>query len=253
VSLDFADYRAYVPGDQPERVDWNIYSRSGTLYVKQFDDEKLLTVHLLLDVSRSMDWGEPNKLGYARKLVAALGYIALCGHSRLFATSLGERATGSFGPAWGRAQWQGLHGFLIGTSAKGGTDLDQALAQQARRPATPGLAIVVSDLLTPHWEQGVKRLLAARYQVVLLHLLAPQELRPAISGDLQLHDRETGERVDVTLNQDALDRYHERLTAWFRQLEQFSNRYGLLYQRLESGEPLERLLFTALRKRGVLQ
>src|SRR4051794_22402103 len=61
-SLDFADYRAYAPGDQPERVDWNVFGRSGSLFVKQFDDEELLTIHLLLDTSRSMDWGEPNKL-----------------------------------------------------------------------------------------------------------------------------------------------------------------------------------------------
>src|SRR5213082_1086901 len=65
-SLDFADYRAYAPGDQPERVDWNVFGRSGALFVKQFDDEELLTVHLLLDASGSMEWGEPAKLAYAR-------------------------------------------------------------------------------------------------------------------------------------------------------------------------------------------
>jgi uncharacterized protein (DUF58 family) len=252
-SLDFADYRAYVPGDQPERVDWNIFNRSGALFVKQFDDEELLTVHLLLDTSRSMDWGEPNKLVYARRLVGALGYIALSGHSRLVASTLGERLVASFGPAWGRGQWRGLQAFLGAAPAERGTDLDAALAAHARSRGAPGLAILVSDLLTPHWERGVKALLARRYEVVILHLLAPQEVHPAMSGDLQLHDRESGERVDVTLNQDALDRYHERYAAWCRHLESFCGRYGVLYHRIETVEPLDRVLFTSLRRRGVLQ
>jgi uncharacterized protein (DUF58 family) len=252
-SLDFADYRSYVPGDQPERVDWNIYSRSGSLFVKQFDDEQLLTVHLLLDTSPSMDWGEPNKLAYARQLTGALGYIALTGHNRVLASSLGERVVASFGPAWGRAQWHGLQAFLTAPAHKGGTDLDRALGAHANKASRPGLAVLVSDLLTPQWEQGVKQLLARRYEVVILHLLAPQEVHPDLSGDLELYDRESGDRVDVTLNQDALDEYQERYRAWCRRLETFSARYGVLYHRIESSEPLERLLFTSLRKRGVLR
>ncbi len=252
-SLDFADYRAYVPGDQPERVDWNIYSRSGALFVKQFDDEELLTVHLLLDVSRSMDWGEPNKLDYARRLASALGYIALHGHTRLVASCLSEGLVSSFGPAWGRGQWARLQAFLNSTAAEEGTDLDRGLGAHAQAASTPGLAILISDLLTPHWERGVKRLLARRYEIVILHVLAPQEVHPAVSGDLQLHDRETGERIDITLNQDALDRYQERYTGWCRHLESFATRYGMRYHRVETSEPLERLLFTSLRQRGVLE
>jgi hypothetical protein len=190
---------------------------------------------------------------YARRLMGALGYIALCGHSRLTASTLGERLAGSFGPAWGRAQWRGLQAFLAAAPAERGTDLDAALAAHARTRGAPGLAILVSDLLTPHWERGVKTLLARRFEMVILHLLAPQEVRPAMSGDLQLRDRESGDRVDVTLNQDALDRYRERYAAWCRHLESFCGRYGLLYQRIETSEPLDRVLFDALRRRGVLQ
>jgi uncharacterized protein (DUF58 family) len=252
-SLDFADYRSYVPGDQPERVDWNIYGRSGSLFIKQFDDEQLLTVHLLLDTSASMDWGEPNKAAYARRLLAALGYIALSGHNRVLASSLGERVVASFGPAWGRNQWRGLQDFLAAPAQATGTDLDRALGAHAHAASRAGLAILVSDLLTPRWEQGVKQLLARRYEVVLLHLLAPQEIHPVVSGDLELRDRESGERVDVTLNQDAIDQYQERYRAWCRHLETFSARYGLLYHRIETSESLDRLLFTALRKRGVLR
>src|SRR3982074_2288321 len=76
-SWEFADYRHYVEGDDPARVDWNIYSRTDTLFVRLYEEEEVLNVHVLVDASRSMDWGEPSKLGYARRLAAAPGHHAL--------------------------------------------------------------------------------------------------------------------------------------------------------------------------------
>src|SRR5947209_9563378 len=102
-SLEFADYRHYVEGDDPARVDWNIYSRTDTLFVRLYEEEEVLNVHLVLDASRSMDWGEPSKLRYARRLAAALGYVALNAANRLFIWPL-SATNNTFGPAWGRGR-----------------------------------------------------------------------------------------------------------------------------------------------------
>src|ERR1700704_5906170 len=102
-SLEFADYRHYVEGDDPARVDWNIFSRTDTLFGRLYEEEEVLNVHLLVDASRSMDWGEPAKLRYARRVAAALGYIALNASNRLFVWPLSASAT-SYGPAWGRGR-----------------------------------------------------------------------------------------------------------------------------------------------------
>src|SRR5258708_27838519 len=102
-SLEFADYRHYVEGDDPARVDWNIYSRTDTLFVRLYEEEEVLNVHLLVDASRSMDWGEPSKLRYARRVAAALGYVALNASNRLFFCPLSASAT-PYGPAWARAR-----------------------------------------------------------------------------------------------------------------------------------------------------
>src|ERR671926_995407 len=102
-SLEFADYRHYVEGDDPARVDWNIYSRTDSLFVRLYEEEEVLNVHLLVDASRSMDWGEPSKLRYARRLAAALGYVALNASNRLYVWPLCATST-SFGPAWGRGR-----------------------------------------------------------------------------------------------------------------------------------------------------
>src|SRR5687767_6311277 len=137
-SLEFVDYRPYTSGDDPRQVDWNIYGRSGSLFVKLFEEEEVLTVHLLLDTSRSMDWGSSNKLQFARRVTAALGYISLVGATRLQVTSLAQGVEASFGPAWGRRQMGGLLSFLESAEGKGETDLDEAVRQYLVRARDPG-------------------------------------------------------------------------------------------------------------------
>jgi uncharacterized protein (DUF58 family) len=275
-SIEFVDYRHYTPGDDPRQVDWNIFRRSGNLYVKQFEEEEVLTAHVLVDVSSSMDWGNPSKAEYAARLAAALGYIALAGASRLLVATLAGATATTFGPAWGRPQLSGLMSFLERTTSRESrvtsresrmeplaardsrlvtprlTDLDAALDGYARR-AEPGLAIIVSDLLTPNFEAGLKRLLDRRFEVILLHVLAPEEVHPPMSGDLTLIDREDGSEVAITVNQEAIDRYEARFRSWTGAIESFSARHGIIYLRIQTGERLEHVLFDRLRRRGVLR
>lgn len=252
-SLEFVDYRPYTSGDDPRQVDWNIYGRSGALFVKLFEEEEVLTVHLLLDSSRSMDWGSANKLQFARRLAAALGYISLVSATRLQATSLSDGLGRGYGPAWGRRSMAGLLTFLDETAGSGETDLDSALRDYTSRAREPGLAILISDLLTPKFELGLRRLLDRRYEVVVLQVLAPEEVEPPMSGDLTLIDRETAAEVPITLNQEAVDRYRRRLAEWTAGIEQFCSRHQIVYQRLLSDERLEHVVFDKLRRRGVLR
>lgn len=265
-SLEFADYRHYVPGDDPSRVDWNIYGRTNSLVVRVYEEEEVLNVHLLLDCSRSMDWGEPNKLRYARRTAAALGYVALNAANRLSVWPLNASGSApSFGPAWGRARAGPLLSYLeavrptqtatpIPLPLSGPPpppDLDQALGSLSGRSA--GLAVLLSDLLSPTWERALARLAARSGQVVVLHTLAPQELRPALGGDVKLIDRESGASVPVTLNNDALRLYGERLDAWRGQLETFCSRHGVAYVPVDTGVAVESLLFDTLRRKGVVR
>ena len=253
-SLEFVDYRPYTSGDDPRQVDWNIYRRSGSLFVKLFEEEEVLTVHLLVDTSRSMDWGSTNKLLFARRLAAALGYISLVSQTRLQATSLSEKVDRSFGPAWGRRQMPALVRFLEESEeGKGSTDLDAAIAACIQRAREPGLAILISDLLTPKFELGIRRLIDRRFEVVVLHVLAAEEVEPPMSGDLTLIDRESGVEVPITLNQEAVERYRRRFSDWSGAIEQFCGRHQVSYQRLLSDERLEHVIFDKLRRRGVLR
>jgi uncharacterized protein (DUF58 family) len=234
-------------------VDWNIYGRSNTLFVKLFEEEEVLTVHLLLDGSRSMDWGSDNKLLFARRLTAALGYISLVSATRLQISRLADNIDRSFGPAWGRRQMAGVLEFLDEGEGRGETDLDTALRDYTIRAREPGLAILISDLLTPKFEHGIRRLLDRRFEVVVLQVLAPEEVEPPMSGDLTLIDRESGAEVPITLNQEAVERYRRSLERWTAGIERFCGRHQVIYQRLLSDERLEHILFDTLRRRGVLR
>jgi uncharacterized protein (DUF58 family) len=260
-SLEFADYRHYVEGDDPARVDWNIFSRTDTLFVRLYEEEEVLNVHLLLDASRSMDWGEPSKLHYARRLAAALGYVALNASNRLFIWPLSASAA-SYGPAWGRGRAGAMLSFmedfrtaqtstplLAGMTAP--PDLEQSLASFTSRLG--GLVVLVSDLLSPSWDKALGRLASRPVEVVVCHTLSPQELRPALGGDVRLIDRESGAAVSVTLNNDAIRLYGQRLNDWRRTVESFCGRHGMSYVPIDTATPLETLVFDVLRRRGVVQ
>jgi len=252
-SLEFVDYREYTLGDDPRRVDWNAYGRSGHLFVRLYEDEALLELHLCVDVSRSMDWGEPNKLAAARRLAAALGYVGLARFDRVRAVPLDDAPGTTVGPFWGRDQAPRLFDAIAGWRAQRATDLATALrSYSARAGRTPGLAVVISDLLSPTWEDGLRALLRARHEVALVHLLAPEEIDPPIGEELRLVDRETGRHVEIHLDQFARDAYARRFADWTHAVERFCADHRIAYARIDSDTPVETVVFETLRKRRVL-
>ena len=224
-SVEFADYRDYVKGDDLRRVDWNIYARLERPFVKLFEEEEDLSVHVLLDASRSMDWGGEgstspiNKWIYARRVAAALGYIALSSGDRLTITFLQETNNGSrpprFGPTRSKGQTLTLLHFLGEQAAAGTTDLNRTLHDYALTARRPGLAILISDLFSPGgYQEGLSALLAHGYEGMLLHILTPEEVNPPLIGDLKLVDVESGYAQEVTIDAGMHGLYTRRLAAW---------------------------------------
>ena len=130
-------------------------------------------------------------------------------------------------------------------------DLEQSLGSFTSRAG--GLIVLVSDLLSPSWERALTRLAGRSGDVVVLHTLAPQELRPTLGGDVRLIDRENGAAVSVTLNTDAIRLYGQRLDEWRRTVESFCARHGVGHVPIDTSTPLETLVFDVLRRRGVVR
>jgi uncharacterized protein (DUF58 family) len=247
-SVEFSDYRPYGMGDDLRYVDWNIYGRLNRLHVKLFVDEEDLCVHLLVDGSSSMAFGEPTKLRYAARVASALGFVGLVSLERVGVGVLREKVTEGWAPTRGRNQFVTLVDFLARLEADGVTNLNRGLSDYARRAHEPGLAIVISDLLDPGgFESGVRALLERRFEVHVIHVLAAEELQPTLAGDLRLHDSETDSMLEITVDGEALRRYRQRLGEFLQRVEDFCRSQEIGYRRVSTETPVEEFVLSHLR------
>jgi uncharacterized protein (DUF58 family) len=251
-SIEFADYRDYSHGDDLRRIDWNTYARLDRLFLKLFMEEEDLHVYLLLDASRSMDFGRPKKLDYARRVAAALGYIGLTNYDRVGAAIFSERLRGRLAPVRGRAQSFSLFDFLQQAQPDGQTSFARSLREYALRTRRPGVAIVISDFFNNDYEEGLKSLLARRFQITLVQVMDDTELHPDLLGDLKLVDSETGEEREISVSPGLLRDYQAAVDRFCGDLQGFCRHYGLDYIRTSTSTPFEDLVLKYLRRVGLV-
>ena len=252
-SVEFADYREYTPGDDLRQLDWNVYARLERLFVKLFVEEEDVSVTLLIDASASMATGRPAKLLFAKRAAAALGYIALASEDRVAVSALTGRV------ARKRASMRGsgrIFRLLADLSAieptDGPTDLVAAVRHAAAQLHGRGVVILISDLLDPAADKIIRELAATGSELIVMHVLSPDELDPLLEGDLRLVDVETGDGIDVTVDLATIDAYKARLSAWKAGFADLAAKRRSSYVDLSSEANLADLMFTELRRRRVL-
>ena len=252
-SVEFADYREYALGDDLRQLDWNVYARLERLFVKLFIEEEDVTVTLLLDASASMASGRPEKLLFAKRAAAALGYIALASEDRVTVSVMAGRASRRRNGLRGSGRVFRLLSDLSAVEpATGPTDLVAAARHAAAQLTGRGVVVLLSDLLDPAADRVIRELAATGSELVIIHVLSPDELDPALEGDLRLVDSETGESVDVTADLGTLDAYKARLAAWKQGFADLAARRRASYVDLSSDTNLAELMFAELRRRRVL-
>ena len=252
-SVEFADFRDYALGDDLRQLDWNVLARLEKLFVKLFIEEEDVTITILLDGSVSMASGTPDKLQFAKRAAAALGYIGLASEVKSAVSVLGGRA------ARRRTQLRGsgrVFRLLAELSAiqpaEGPTDLVAAARHAAAQLSGRGVVILISDLLDPAADRVIRELASTRSELIVLHVLSPQELDPPLEGDLRLVDSETGASVDVTADLATIDAYRERLAAWKGAFADLAAKRAATYVDVSTEVPLNDLVFAELRRRRVL-
>ncbi|HEY8598147.1 MAG TPA: DUF58 domain-containing protein [Thermomicrobiales bacterium] len=258
-SVEFADFRLYSPGDDLRRVDWNVYARTERAFVKLFVEEEDRTVHVLLDVSPSMDWGEEsaNKLIWGRRAAAAIAYIALAGLDRVSIALIGGAAERHAPTMRGTRSLFRLLDFLgegatPTTTEMGATDLDSALATYAARARNPGPLFLISDLLVAGGgKAGLAALAAHGHEPRVIHALTPDELDPTLVGELKLVDRESGLARELTVDEAALTRYRRGLANWQTDLAAHCHGRGWPYLPVSTGTPFDEVILNALRRGGM--
>jgi uncharacterized protein (DUF58 family) len=252
-SVEFADFKQYVAGDDFRQIDWNLYARMERFYLKLFVAEEELTVHLLVDTSRSMDWGDPNKLLYAKRAAGAMGYIALSNLDRITLTAFGQPRDTRMPPQRSKRGVVPLFNFLTELQPGGATRFAEVCRRYAQTATNPGPLLLCSDLMDEEWQAGLQALLARRFEITVLHTLAPQEVNPQLEGDVRLVDAEGGAPVDLTADLDLIQRYQRNLESWRDEIGEYCNARGISYVPIETSYPIEDLLLNLLRRRGIVR
>lgn len=259
-SLEFADYRNYVPGDDPRRIDWNIYGRIERLMMKLTEEEEDLRVAILVDCSASMHWKPPgtdrlSKFDLARRLAAALGYLALHGMDHVELWFFDSTLRGESGVFRGRPAFHQVLRFLReAPSTDGSTSLEESLGRFGKRQRRRGLAIVISDCLDPAgYERGLAALAGRHFDLHLLHVMDPAECEPTERGDLLLRDCEGGGELPVTAGPGLLKAYREEVQRYRDAVKSWCSRHNSGYSFILTNADFDDVVLRMFRREGLVR
>ncbi len=265
--IEFADHRDYTPGDDLRYLDWAVYGRMGRLLLRLFEEEEDLYIYILVDSSTSMRLGAGSgsllirssdgriaKLGYAAQVAAALAYVGLSNLDRVAVYEFAEALRGQLPAARGKGRIFKVFDFLSAMRPDGQTDLRTALTQFVHRTRRRGVAVVLSDFYdAAGYEEGLNLLRYHRFEPAVIQIIDPHEARPALRGDLELVDMETGERRQVTLTEAMCAAYARTHAEYCQTLESFCSSRGIGYLRADTDVPFEDLVLRMLREGGFVR
>jgi uncharacterized protein (DUF58 family) len=250
-SVEFADFRNYTPGDDFRLIDWNAYARLDRYMLRLFVAEQELPLSIFVDLSGSMDWGNPNKALTAKRLAGAIAYVALAALDRVRLTVFAEGPTSGGAPYRGRRAVAELFSRLQSFPVGGQTDYARLVWPIGKQ--RPGMTVLISDGLgETSIDSAIAALGRARQEGAVLQLLAPQEIAPDWTGDARLRDSETGVEREFTSTPVTQGAYLEALSNRTHEIESSAHRRGLRYARLSTDQPIDDMVLRTLRKLGLL-
>jgi uncharacterized protein (DUF58 family) len=272
-SVEFDDYREYVPGDDLRHIDWNVFARMDRFFLKLFREEEDLALHLVIDASASMDAGNPSKLAFAQRLAMALGYIGLVNANRVLVSIIGapgRAGVQQLAPMRGRRSIQRLASFLLESTyppqgwhgdRAPATGFNAALRQVAMGRRGRGVMVLLSDFLVAEdYRLGLNYLAGGGrgFDLFGMQVLAPGELEPekepggGVIGDLRLTDAESAAAAEVTVSGALLKRYKQRVAAFVQEVHSACAARGIAHGLLRSDTDLQPLLLDYLRRRRLV-
>jgi uncharacterized protein (DUF58 family) len=253
-SVEFADYRNYVKGDDLRFLDWNLYGRLDRLFIRLFREEEDLHFYLLIDNSLSMDFGTPSKLHYARQVAAALAFIGLVNMDRVVIEAFNERLTQSLPAVRGRRSLFRVLDFLQKLEPAGPSNLRESLRSFSIKSSGKGVVVLLTDLMDKGgYEEALRYLVARQFDIYVIQILSQEETDPEILGDLKLIDVEDSDEAEVTVSGPLIQRYKHNLAAYQSSIQEYCNRRGITFLFTSNQVPFDRLVLTYLRQRGLVR
>ena len=252
LSVEFSDFREYMPGDDLRRMDWNVYARLDKLYIREYMEEKEAVVSVLIDTSASMDYGAQSKAELARDLAAVVSFLALCNMDRLLLYDMKDMGRG-LAVSGGRKGFSKALRWLEKLTFSGEVDM---LAAARKMPLHgPGVAVIISDFLHPgmldETREDYEKLLAylhyCRQRPVVLHTMASEELHVTLEGALNLIDAENQSRLQLTVDAKAVDNYERELKGLIEHMKKGCSVGSGAYVLCDAGRDRSQLVFQDLR------
>jgi uncharacterized protein (DUF58 family) len=257
-SVEFADFRPYVHGDDLRFIDWNIFGRLDRLFLKIFLEEEDLSLVIAVDVSASMDWGDPNKMVFAQRLAMALGYIGLVNHNRVTIAAFGgEGGMQKISNLRGRRKTAEMGKWILNLQSGNTGSFEESMKALALARQGRGVMVVVSDfLLKEGYEKGLRYVAGRGYDLWCMQTLSPQEIDPSahgLVGDWRLTDAEDRDEAEVTASPGLVEQYRANLGAWCAGLRDFAIRRSIMHMVVDTSTEVDALLLEYLRQRGLVR
>jgi uncharacterized protein (DUF58 family) len=253
-SVEFADFRSYVPGDDLRFIDWNLYARLDRLFLKLYLEEEDLHFYALIDGSSSMDFGNPTKFRYAKQLTAALAYIGLCRADRVKIELMDDAKATATPVLRGRHNLWRMLAYLESLPCGKNVDMESAIKSFVLRNSGKGILVFITDLMDKSgYETALRYLVARNLDVYVIQVLSPAEIDPDIKGDLRLIDCEDADVAEISVSQRLIDRYRQTLATYIQQAKDFCARRGIVYMMTSTQRPVDRLITRYLRQRGLVR
>jgi uncharacterized protein (DUF58 family) len=255
--VEFADHRAYAPGDDFRFVDWNVYRRFGKLLVRLYEEEEDLSIYFIVDCSGSMAFGTPSKFDQARRLCAALAYVGLANLDRVTVVAAQEDGGLVLPATRGKNRIFKVFHHLEQLEARGVTNLEQSLRTFTAQHKRRGLALLISDLYDPRgFEAGINVLRYNKFEPYVLHMVEPggdSFARGAVLGDINVYDCETGEEREVTVTERVLEEIRAAHREYDSSIQKFCTRSHVPYFAAPADVAFDELVLRVLRRGGVVR
>ena len=258
-TVEFADYREYMLGDDIRRIDWNLYSRFEKYFLKLFTDERQMHTQIFIDCSASMGRDIPEKANYTVGVAAALGYLSVHNMDKVsFKLMKNDKVEDPFGTIVGKRAFFDAISKLEDLDFNGETDIYKAVTSCPNVGSNDGLAVIVSDFFTnSDWRKAIDYLSYRKKQIILIQVMTPEETDPTYSGRVNLIDTEAEGLDDPKNMRIKISRanqlaYDEALKDYKAELRSFCNSRGAEFVSVSTEYPLEKMLFKELLKVGIM-
>lgn len=258
-TVEFADYREYMLGDDIRRIDWNLYSRFEKYFIKLFTDERQMHVHIYIDCSGSMGKVNPNKGAYAIAVAAAIGYLAIHNMDKVsYHLIKGSKAENPFGTIVGKRAFFRAMATLEQIEFTDEADISSAIVGDPNVGTGDGMSVIISDFFSDNdWKKGVDYLVYKKNQVLLAQVYSPDELDPSYTDRVHLIDSESTDMGDsknmkIRINKSMQLAFREAVAAFLADISDFCKRRDAGFISLDCEKPIENQLFSELLKRGTV-